>query len=82
MINSPLRWVKQKPQETKEWTAEEVEYFEPDRADTDRMFTFRRYTFYKDVYSYIDHLWDLKKVWGEEKLRIIISQTFWGSATR
>ena len=70
------------PREPKEWTSEEVGFFEPDRADTDGMSTSGRHIFYKDVYIYIDRLQDLEKVRGEEKLRMIISQTFRGSANR
>ncbi|MCJ1224949.1 hypothetical protein MMC12_001596 [Toensbergia leucococca] len=58
------------PREPKEWTAEEVGFFEPDRADTNGMSTSGKHTFYKDVYVYIDRLRDLEKVQGEEKLRI------------
>lgn len=65
---------------TKEWNADEIGYFDPNYEGTDPVVTVGKSVLYRDVYTFIDRLKDMALVRGEDKLRTAIPLCLRGSA--
>lgn len=64
----------------KEWTCEDIGFFDPSAEGTGPVTNVGKHVFYRDVYCFIDRLKDMTGHRGPDKLRNVIPQCLRGSA--
>ncbi len=65
---------------TKEWTADDIGFFDPGLEGDGPVVNVGRHVFYRDIYAFVDRLKDMMNLRGEDKLRAVLPQCFRGSA--
>ena len=65
-------------QSQREWKADNIGFFDPSLDDPDDtpIVTVGRYSFYRDVYAFVDRLKDIAKQRSADKLRTILPKYF------
>jgi hypothetical protein len=64
----------------KEWTIDEIDFFDSDVDEDDSVINVDRHVFYKNIYAFVDRLKDTIIIRDDDKFRTILFQCFWDAA--
>jgi hypothetical protein len=60
----------------KEWTVDDIRFFDSNIDDDDSIVNVSRHVFYKNIYVFVDRLKDMIVIRENDKFRIVLSQCF------